>query len=262
MRSRIPRSISAPHEPLGESESSAGPSVAQRIIMTLEACATSSGPMTLTAIIDETGLAKTTVHRMCWRLVELGLLEHSPRGFVIGTKMFAMASSNPMVNRVRVAAMPILMDLQMTTNGMSNLAILSGGKALVLDALYAPRPELPRLVGGILPLHCTAVGKAIAASLDTGERDMLLGDGLLPAATWRSIVRPGLLREHLVRVAVDGLAISEEEFLPGVCGVAAAVQTGGVTVAIGFVGQCGPGIAQRASGPVRRAAAALEMALA
>ena len=49
--------------------------------------------------------------------------------------------------------------------------VLHDGKALIIDALYAPQPALPRLVGGALPLHCTAVGKAIVASLESAERE-------------------------------------------------------------------------------------------
>jgi DNA-binding IclR family transcriptional regulator len=146
---------------------------------------------------------------------------------------------------------------------MSNLAVLHDGKALVIDALYTPQPALPRLVGGALPLHCTAVGKAIAASLESGEREKLLGDGPLPPATWRTIVRPTLLREHLGRVADEGLAVSDEEFITGICGVAAAFGVRGrATVAIGYVGSGNRTVVNRVSGPVRDAAAALRRALA
>jgi DNA-binding IclR family transcriptional regulator len=239
------------------------PSVAQRILLTLEACAATDDPLTLRQLVCETGLPKTTLHRTCWKLVELGLLDHSDEGFSVGMKVFALGNSIPLVNEIRVAAMPVLLELQQVTHGMSNLAVLHDGKALVIDALYTPQPALPRLVGGALPLHCTAVGKAIAASLESGEREKLLGDGPLPPATWRTIVRPTLLREHLGRVADEGLAISDEEFITGICGVAAAFGVRGrATVAIGYVGSGNRTVVNRVSGPVRDAAAALRRALA
>jgi DNA-binding IclR family transcriptional regulator len=75
-------------------------------------------------------------------------------------------------------------------------------------------------------------------------------------------VRPPLLRQQLARIAHDGLAVSHEEFMSGICGVAAPVIIPDrATVAIGFVGTCGPAVARRASGPVRQAARALERAL-
>ena len=152
------------------------PSVAQRILMTLEACAAQKRSLTLAELVDETGLAKTTLHRTCWKLVELGLLEHSEAGFSVGVKMFALGNSNPVINELRVAAMPLLLELQRATGGMSNLAILHEGKALVIDALYTVQPSIPRLVGASLPLHCTAVGKAIAANLEADQREELVAD--------------------------------------------------------------------------------------
>ena len=236
--------------------------VAHRILLTLEACASKKRALTLMELVDETGLAKTTVHRMCWKLVELGLLEHSDGGFSVGMKMFALASSNPVLNHVRVAAMPLLLELQRTTGAMSNLAILTGGKALILDALYAAEPAIPRLVGAALPLHCTAVGKAIAASLESDQRDELLERGGLRPATGRTIVRMSLLREHLERVAEAGVAISEEEFMPGVSGVAAAFNLGGeATVAIGCVDAWNNPTTRLGSARVVQAAAALQRAL-
>jgi DNA-binding IclR family transcriptional regulator len=240
----------------------AAPSVAQRIVMTLDACASSYGPMTLTEIAEETGLPKSTAHRTCWKLVDLGLLEHSADGFVLGAKLFAIGMSNPVLNRIRIEAMPILMQLQRSTQHMANLAIFTEGKALIIDALYGLQPRLPRLVGAALPLHCTAVGKAMAAALAPAEQNDLLGDGLLPAATWRTIVRPNILRDHLARVAESGLATSDEEFMAGVFGVACAIDLPDTTVAIGLVGSANGTDLRRLSAPVREAAASLQAALA
>ncbi len=85
----------------------------------------------------------------------------------------------------------------------------------------------------------------------------------MPAATWRTIVRPALLRANLDQVAEDGVASSNEEFMDGVCGVAAAMNVrGDATVAIGYVGRWNRNVIGQVSTPVREAAAALQLALA
>ena len=56
-----------------------GRSVAERVSVVLEHCAASSRPLTLTELAARTGLPKTTLHRVCWKLEELGLLNHSRR---------------------------------------------------------------------------------------------------------------------------------------------------------------------------------------
>jgi DNA-binding IclR family transcriptional regulator len=64
-------------------------------------------------------------------------------------------------------------------------------------------------------------------------------------------------------VADEGLAVSDEEFITGICGVAAAFGVRGrATVAIGYVGSGNRTVVNRVSGPVRDAAAALRRALA
>lgn len=232
--------------------------VAQRIMTVLEACAAPKQPLTITQLVDATGLAKTTVHRMCWRLVELGLLEHAEVGFSIGTKLLALANANPMVTKIRAAAIPYLVELQKLT-GASDLAILTGGKALVVDGLFTKNLGGVPLVGVGLPLHCCAVGKAILARLDRAQREQLLGPGILPAATSRSIVHPVMIRRHLDRVAETGIAISNEELQLGMIGVAAAFKVReGTMAAIGCVSASTNRMIIRSARRVAEAAAQLE----
>lgn len=239
--------------------------VAQRIVLTLEACASTKGAMTIVELVSETGLAKTTVHRMCWMLVELGLLEHSADGFSVGSKMFALAAANPRISELRIAAIPHLVELQQRTGAMTNLAILSDGRALVVDGLFTRGTmHMPPLIGHALPLHCTGVGKAIAAQLDPQERDRLLfSKGPLPRATRDTIVQPGLLRQHLDRVAETGVAVSDREFLPGMKSVAAGFRLrGGGAAAIGVVEAWNSPTLRHAAAAAAAAAAALRQALA
>ncbi|MGW6425086.1 IclR family transcriptional regulator [Nocardia sp. NPDC055053] len=238
--------------------------VAQRIVMTLEACASRQGAMTIIELVQATGLAKTTVHRMCWKLVELGLLEHSPAGFSVGSKVFALAATNPQISELRIAAIPHLVDLQRRTGAMANLAILSGGRALVIDGLFTQQtPGLPRLVGHALPLHCTATGKAIAARLEPEDRERILfSEGRLRPATRATLIQPGLLRQHLLRVAENGVAVADREFLPGVKAIAAGFKVrGGGTAAIGVVEAWNSPTFRFAPTAVAAAAVALERAL-
>ena len=236
--------------------------VAQRILLVLEACAAEKGPLTMTELVEATGLAKTTVHRMCWKLVDLGLLEHASDGFAIGTKLFALAAANPVINEIRVAAMPYLLELQPLT-GAADLAILVGGKALIVDTLFTRELGGSGMVGAGLPLHCTAVGKALAAGVDHERREELLGPGLLPSATTQSIVHPVLIRRHLERVAQEGVAFSHEEFEVGRAGVAATFTSRDGTIgAIGCVGAWNNLGIRRSSARVAVAAAGLQRALA
>ena len=235
--------------------------VAQRILAVLEACAASRRPVTVTQIMGRTGLAKTTVHRMCWKLASLGLLEHADEGFLIGTKLVALANANAAVREIRTAAMPHLVELQAFT-GASTLTILADGKALVVDGLYSKSFQLTPRTGCALPLHLTAAGKAILAGLDPAEREGLL-QGPLMAATPRSIVHPEMLERHLARIADRGVSVALEELQSGLIGVASAFRTpGGLHAAIGSVGLATNRAVLNSTRQVAAAAAQLRRVLA
>jgi DNA-binding IclR family transcriptional regulator len=133
---------------------------------------------------------------------------------------------------------------------------------LIIEEVYPPSSRVPRMLGSPLPAHCTAVGKALIAALEPEERELLL-DGPLSPSTWRTLVQPAMLREHLDRIAQTGLACSHEEWRLGVCGVAAPVFAAGrVLAAIGWVGPPEANLLRRVGDPVRRAGRMVTEALA
>jgi DNA-binding IclR family transcriptional regulator len=227
--------IQVDSRPLSETFNPRDP-VALRILTVLEACAETRRPITITEIVEQTGLAKSTVHRMCWKLEELGMLSYTDGRFLIGTKLITIANANPVVTRLRATAIPYLVQLQECA-GASNLAILNGNNALILDNLYKSDLRQPPRVGTEVPLHTTAVGKAMLAHLPADRLDEFLRRTRLTAATPRSIVHPDVLRRNLAAVTERGYAISFEEFRSGIVSVAAAFDvSSGMLAAIGCVG--------------------------
>ncbi|AKE01083.1 hypothetical protein XU06_29310 (plasmid) [Rhodococcus erythropolis] len=236
--------------------------VAQRILAVLEACAAERQPVTVTQLAEVTGLAKTTAHRMCWKLEGLGLLEHTDGGFSIGTKILALGNAHPVVNDIRIAAIPYLVELQKVA-GASQLAVLSGGKALIVDGLYTKELRAYTLIGSSMPLHCTATGKAMLSRVGYAQREMLLGTQMLPASTPRTIVNQVMLRRNLERSALEGYAVSNEEFQLGVVAVAAAFKVRDNTIAaIGCVGSSTDRLAERSAARIVAAARELQRLLA
>jgi DNA-binding IclR family transcriptional regulator len=239
------------------------PSVADRVFAVLESCAGSSHALSLVDLVERTGLPKTTLHRMCWKLVELGMLEHDDDGFRVGTKLFALGSMNPGLRRLRATAMPYLHGLVARTGWATNLAVLADGRALIVEELYSGESgTMRRMVGGRLPLHATAVGKALLCGYSDEALDELFGTGVLRPYTRTTVVRPNLLRAQLEAMRHTGVAFSDEEWSVGTSGVAApVVVAGAVVVAIAAVGSPGgPALRQRASA-VRWAAVGVSRAL-
>jgi IclR family transcriptional regulator, acetate operon repressor len=240
-----------------------GHSLAARVFLVLESCAASPRPLSLVDLVERTGLPKTTLHRLCWKLVELGMLEHVGGGFRVGRKLFALGSMNTELRRLRAVAMPHLHSLTACTGWATNLAVLSDRRALIVEEVYgASVREMRRMVGVRLPLHATAVGKALLAGFDDDELDELLGDTLLRPFTRTTIARPTVLREQLDDIRRTGVAYSHEEWAIGTSGVASPVVAAGeVVAAVAVVGPPGAAGMRRCAEPVRVAARAVGHAL-
>jgi DNA-binding IclR family transcriptional regulator len=242
-----------------------GPSIADRMFTVLEACAASRRPLTLVELCELTGLPKSTLHRVCWKLVDMRVLLHTHEGFEMGARLYALGAMSPALRRLRAAALPLLHALAAHSRWIANLGVLCDERALIVDEIAGSVQLAPRarMVGAGLPLYATALGKAMLANGPADVREGQLGPPVLRPFTRHTIVRTSVLRENLATVALRGYAISNEELRLGVSGVAAPVIVDGTLVAaIALVGPPDETALRQLSGHVRLAATRLAEALA
>ena len=207
------------------------------MFVVLECCASANRTLSLAELVERTGFPKSTLHRLCWKLVELGALDSGDQGFVVGTKLFALGSMSPQLRRMRAMSMPYMHDLVVRTGWVANLAVLSDGRALVAEEVYGAAPPLPKVMGSSVPLHASAVGKALLAGTPPDERDALLAALRLPPLTAHTIVREAQLREQLAEIERTGIATSRQEYRMGTSAVASPVIVDGrVLAALALIG--------------------------
>lgn len=234
-----------------------------RVFCVIESCASSGRPLTLVDLSKRTGLPKTTLHRVCWKLVGLGMLSHEDDGFQVSPKLFALGSMHPGLRRIRAVAMPWLHELSARTEWATNLAILAEGRALVVEEVYGLKVgPMERMVGVRLPLHATAIGKALLSGYGERELEDYLSHGFLQPFTLSTVVRPNLLREQIDRIRTNGVALSHEEWAAGTSGIAAPIYSGGsVIAAIAVVGKSDRRVTQTNAQYVRAAGLRLSRAV-
>ncbi|MEA2514018.1 MAG: IclR family transcriptional regulator, regulon repressor [Thermomicrobiales bacterium] len=128
--------------------------------------------------------------------------------FRLGVRNLDLGALYLQSHRLVVAATPYLEQLGQDESLVlkANLFILDGGEALRL-ASYPARP-LTRLR---IPLHCTASGKVLLASLSEVALDQIVTARGLPARTPRTITDSSALRDCLEEVRTRGYAIDAEE---------------------------------------------------
>jgi len=121
----------------------------------------------------------------------------------------------------------------------------------------------PSRVGGRLPLHCTAIGKALLAHAPADVIDDYLA-GTLVRRTERTVVGPGLIRQQLERVRETGAAFEYEESAKGLVCIAAPVfgVDGDVVTALSLTGPVTRFDPRRAAGALRAAATGVQTTLA
>jgi DNA-binding IclR family transcriptional regulator len=201
-----------------------GMQVISRAAAILGALAESGGDRSLAELAAQTRLPKTTVHRICTALEQVGYV-HTDR--VTGRRELGHAV-------LRLAAIgrrdlprllePYLARLSRELNETVDLAVLDGGRVLFLAQHPAPHRELMAIarVGSHFPAYSMASGKVLLARLPDDEVRRRLPPRLEPTLEGRPKSREALLRE-LDEVRATGLGHEREELRHGICAVAVAV---------------------------------------
>ncbi len=210
----------------------------------------------LSEISRRSGLPKSTTSRLVAGLVDYGFLERDGAALHLGVRLFEFGTLAWRRRDLRAAALPFLVDLRETTRQSVHLAVLDGAEVVPVEVLRGgDDPRLPYEVGGRLPAHACAAGKALLACGDEAAVELLCA-GPLPAVGPRTVTAPALLRRQLSRIRESGLAYDSEESGPGVGGVAGAIlhADGRPIAAVGVSGWTGT-LAPHAIGPAVRTVA-------
>ncbi|WP_160148767.1 IclR family transcriptional regulator [Amycolatopsis alkalitolerans] len=182
---------------------------ALRALRVLEAVGAPGGPHKLGRIAREAGVTKPSTHRILQGLVEAGYVLSGGDGtYGLGPRAFALSALFTSGQHDE----PVLRRLREQTGQTVHVALRSGSQAIYVQKLDSDRPyRMASRVGGRIPLHCTAIGKAILAHLDPPGRQAVLAETGLPARTARTRTDPDSLEAELAQVRARGYALDDEE---------------------------------------------------
>jgi|tagenome__1003787_1003787.scaffolds.fasta_scaffold20853895_2 hypothetical protein len=114
-------------------------------------------------------------------------------------------------------------DLYERTHETVHLGVLDEDSVVYVAKIGGHRQaDVPSRVGGRMPLHCTAIGKALLAWSPPTLFTRVVAGGL-PRRTPRTITAPGLLRRQLDRILEAGVGFEHEESAVGIACVAAPI---------------------------------------
>lgn len=203
----------------------AGRTVLGRALTILEAFAKQpERGMTVTAVVEATGLPMSTVHRMCHRLERERVLERSADGtYRVGLRLWELGLLAPRAQGLRRVAQPYLEDLYAVTHQHVQLMVLDGTDAVVVERLSArDAVRLEGRPGGRLPVHATSGGLVLLAHEPDDAVHAVVAAGL-QRFTPASITTEPMLRATLSLARRQGWLVLEDHLTVGSVSVAAPI---------------------------------------
>lgn len=204
----------------------------------LEAVGRARRPVSLAELASLLEIDRSSAYRLANTLRRRGFLaqQADSKQYLLGSAVWRLASHFRFRDVIAQTARPYIDRLAAETGETTHLAILEGTTAVLIDhQLSGQAVGVSAGSGFSVPLHCTSIGKALIADLDSRQLVQLLGRGPLPALTKRTIVDIETLAEDCRRSRRRGYSLDDEENHAGVRCVGAALRdaSGEVIAAIG-----------------------------
>ncbi len=208
----------------------------ERAFLLLELLADAGGRATLSELAAASGLPAPTLHRLARTLLDAGYLRQEPsKAYALGPRLVRLGEGAG--RRLGGWVQPALAELVDATGETANMAAIEGDRVVYLAQV--PSRHSMRMfteVGRRVHVHCTAVGKALAAQLPEGDVRGILERAGMTAQTPNTITTPAALLAHLAQVREQGFATDEAEQELGVRCVAVPVLGGPARIALSVSG--------------------------
>ncbi|MDE2993527.1 MAG: IclR family transcriptional regulator [Chloroflexota bacterium] len=197
----------------------------ERAILLLKEFGLSGPELGVTEASKRLGLHKSTVSRLLGTLERGGFVEQisDTRRYRLGLQLASLAGLAVTQLDLSSAARPYLVNLAAQSEETATLSVLDGDEAVNIDQVPGPHPVKDLgWIGRRLPLHASAGGKPLLASLSAEQLERWLQQPL-PAYTERTVTSPEQLRRELQEMLACGYVIVSEEYEPGLTAVGAPV---------------------------------------
>jgi len=186
--------------------------------------------ITLTELSQKVDLHKSTVLRFLKTLEQGGFAASGPngKGWRPGSAFLDIQSRVIAEQDLAQLALPLMEETAKQVDETVQLAILADSAIVYLakvEPLDAPL-KLNSQVGTRRPIHCTGLGKVLAAYRDPAEVDAILDKAGMPGFTAATITKRRQLHRVLAQARRDGYATDLGEYNAVVRCVAAPIRGG------------------------------------
>ncbi len=188
----------------------------------------------LATLVDEMGLAKSTVYKHLCTLENHGYLVKENGAYHIGLKFHHRGEYARLRKRGYRLAGRTVHELADRTDEEVDFVVENDGRVITIHESYHPANPYHddhgfavgdrARSGTYYCMHYTAAGKALLAAFDDDRIEYIVDRWGLPERTDRTITSRVELYEHLERVRERGYALADEEYAAGLRAVGVAVE--------------------------------------
>lgn len=219
----------------------AQPSLIQSLdrgLVILQAVAQSKQPLSLNELAEMLDIDRSSAFRLAQTLRRRGFLSTPPgrKDYILGSSMWTLSRQYDWSNMLVRVAHKALKELAASVNETAHLAVREGKSALFIDSVDTTQViAVSGQTGELVPLYCTAHGKALLADADERELRSTFGTGPLEKYTDSTIHTIDALARECAAIKKRGYATDEAEFSAGLRCAAAPIRTqnGSIIASIG-----------------------------
>ncbi len=167
----------------------------------------------LSEIARQTGLPKSTVHRLIATLMGRGYLEKTEAGsYKIGLKLFEAVSCYINNLELQTEARPYIAELTSHLGLTSYLGVLDGDEVVYIEKLDAVSAmKMYYQIGSRMHAYCSSLGKCLLSNYSKAQLDVILEDCSFIKFTPNTIASREELDAEIAKVRKQGWAMDNEE---------------------------------------------------
>jgi DNA-binding IclR family transcriptional regulator len=182
-------------------------------------CFDGKAPLSLKDIGKSTGLPESSLFRVLLTLEKHGYLQQAVDGTYQLAPKLRFGWLIEQGNALRIKVRPELERLAQRFNETASMAYLYDDRIQVLDSIETFHEiRMSNRIGRVLPPHCSALGKAIAAYQDRALAEQIVEVYGLTRRTEHTITDRARLFDEFAQIRKTGIACDREEsILGGVC---------------------------------------------
>jgi len=182
----------------------------------------------LATLTAETGLNKSTIHRLLASLISLGYVtqDEVTRQYRLTIRLFEVGSKALRDIDVVSVARPYLLEIGNRLGEVVKLSVPVGSDVVCVyiedNSVNAVKVE--NRLGDRSPMYRTSSGKAILADLSDDEIRNIWDASDIVQKTPKTITKFNVLMDEIQMIRQRGYAFDDEEHEPGICCTAISIQ--------------------------------------